>query len=81
MSNPSGHMTFIQRRINVDATSWRCMDVNATMYKGYVRIGCKFSALFSVIWHIYTEYLRNFWRFREKRTVSLNFKFKYILNE
>ena len=33
---PSGHMTFIQRRINVDATSWRCIDVNATLYKRHV---------------------------------------------
>ena len=24
---------FIQRRINVDATSWRCIDVIATLYK------------------------------------------------
>ena len=28
----SGHMTFIQRRLNVDATSWRCIDVEATLY-------------------------------------------------
>ena len=26
-------MTFIQRRLNVDATSWRCIDVEATLYK------------------------------------------------
>ena len=24
--HPSGHMTLIQRRLNVDATSWRCID-------------------------------------------------------
>ena len=28
---PSGHMSFIQRRLNVDATSWRCIDVEATL--------------------------------------------------
>ena len=28
----NGHMTFIQRRINVDASSWRCIDVDATFY-------------------------------------------------
>ena len=28
----NGHMTFIQRRLNVDATSWRCIDVEATLY-------------------------------------------------
>ena len=26
-------MTFIQRRINVDATSWRCIDVDATLFQ------------------------------------------------
>ena len=31
-------MTFIQRRTNVDATSWRCIDVNATLYKRHVPI-------------------------------------------
>ena len=35
----SGHLTFIQRRINVDAASWRCIDVNAMLYKGQVPAG------------------------------------------
>ena len=30
---PNGHKIIIQRRINVDATSWRCIDLNATLYK------------------------------------------------
>ena len=30
---PSGQMTFIQRQINVDATSSRYIEVNATLYK------------------------------------------------
>ena len=29
---PGRHMTLIQRRLNVDATSWRCIDVEATFY-------------------------------------------------
>ena len=29
---PSGHMTFILRRFNVDTTSSRCIDVEATLY-------------------------------------------------
>ena len=36
---PSGHMTFIQRRLNVDATSWRCIDVEATLYRRHVSAG------------------------------------------
>ena len=30
------HMTFKQRRLNVDATSWRCIDVEATLYRRHV---------------------------------------------
>ena len=29
-------MTLIQRRLNVDATSWRCIDVEPTLYKRHV---------------------------------------------
>ena len=32
-------MTFIQCRIDVDATSWRCIDVYATLYKRHVPAG------------------------------------------
>ena len=28
---PSRHTTFVQRRLNVDATSWRCIDVDAML--------------------------------------------------
>ena len=37
---PSGHMTFIQRRLNVDATQWRCIDVEATLFYRHVPTGC-----------------------------------------
>ena len=37
--HPSGHITFIQRRLNVDATSWRCIDVEATLYRRHVSAG------------------------------------------
>ena len=36
---PSRHMTSIQRRLNVDATSWRCIDVETTLYKRRVPAG------------------------------------------
>ena len=39
MKNPSGHTTFIQRRLNVDATSWRCIDVEVTLYRRRVSAG------------------------------------------
>ena len=32
MNNPCGHMTCTHRRLNVDATSWRYIDVEATLY-------------------------------------------------
>ena len=32
-------MTFKQRRINVDATSWRGIDVNAALYNRHVPLG------------------------------------------
>ena len=31
-----GHATLRQRRINVDAISWRCIDVDATLYKRHL---------------------------------------------
>ena len=30
---PSGHMASIQRHLNVDATSWRCIDIEVTLYR------------------------------------------------
>ena len=38
-TTPSSHMAFIQRRLNIDATSWRCIDVEATFYKRHVPAG------------------------------------------
>ena len=32
-------MTLIQRRINVDAASWRCIDINAKLYERHVSAG------------------------------------------
>ena len=37
--SPSRQMTFIQRRLNVDAMSRRCIDVEATLYKRHVPAG------------------------------------------
>ena len=36
---PCGHATLKQRRINVDTTSGRCMDVDATLHKRQVSAG------------------------------------------
>ena len=33
---PSRHMALIQHRLNVAATSWRCIDVEPTLYKRHV---------------------------------------------
>ena len=38
-SKPNPHMTLIQRRLNVDATSWRYIDVEPTLYKRHVPAG------------------------------------------
>ena len=43
---PRGHI-FIQRRLNVDATSRRCIDVEATLYKLHVPAGCNDAMLTS----------------------------------
>ena len=32
-------MTLIQRRLNVDATAWRCIDAEPTLYKRHVPAG------------------------------------------
>ena len=36
---PCKHMTLIQRLLNVDATSWRCIDVGPTLFKRHVPAG------------------------------------------
>ena len=38
-SLPSGHMTFIQRCINADATSWGCIDIDMTLSQRCVLAG------------------------------------------
>ena len=38
-NQPSGHMALIQRRLNVNATSWRCIDVETTLYSRHVPAG------------------------------------------
>ena len=40
---PSRHRTLIQRRLNVDATSWRCVDVEPTLFKHHVPAGYSFT--------------------------------------
>ena len=39
MTYPSWHLTSIQCRLNVDATSWRCIDVEVTLYRRHVSAG------------------------------------------
>ena len=36
---PSGHMAFMQRRINVDVTPWRYIDVDTTLHRRDVHAG------------------------------------------
>ena len=38
-------MTLIQRRLNVDATSWRCIDFEPTLYKRHVPAGSSFTQI------------------------------------
>ena len=35
--HPTVHMTFIKRHFNVHAASWRCININATLYKPHVK--------------------------------------------
>ena len=44
---PSRHMTLIQRRLNVSATSWHCIDVEPTLHKRHVPAGTNFYAAWS----------------------------------
>ena len=39
MFQPSGHWAFGQHQINVEATSWRSIDVDATLYKKHMPAG------------------------------------------
>ena len=50
-------MMLIQRRLNVDATSWRCIDVEPTLYKRHVPAG-KYSC-FNDIFSDISSYARN----------------------
>ena len=45
-------MPFIQRRLKVDATLWRCIDVEATLYKRHVPTGMAVSAKPTVLFII-----------------------------
>ena len=77
----SNLMTFIQRRINVDATSWRCIDVDATLHKHHLPAGSHFSQFLlsqtavitnQTLWSL--EITRMNWiciRFRFGRSVSM----------
>ena len=43
--NVAATSSFIQRRFNVDAASWRCIDVDATLYKRHVPAEMTFIAI------------------------------------
>ena len=47
----SGHMTSIQRRLNVDAMSWRCIDVETTLYRRHVFAGTQLLHPHTLIWN------------------------------
>ena len=45
----SGHMALIQRHINVDATSWRCIDVDTTLFQSFVPTGMRLVQIMQVV--------------------------------
>ena len=47
---PSGHMTFIQLRVNVYATTWCCIDVDTTLYKRRVSVELISSVIVKCLW-------------------------------
>ena len=67
-------MTFIQRRLNVDATSWRCIDVEATLYRRLVSAGYILSKTFQIApgayWAFTRFSLRPSWSYKFKSTHS-----------
>ena len=48
-------MTSWQRRINVDATSWRCIDVDAALHKRHVSAGNIWKKNISWVWRELTN--------------------------
>ena len=59
-NSPSRHMTFIQRRLNVDATSWRCIDVEQTLYKRHVPAGQKLNGGWHFIHNLCGPYVHDY---------------------
>ena len=47
-------MQLIQRRLNVDATSWRFIDVEPTLYKRHVPAGIAWEFMSGVLKDAYT---------------------------
>ena len=46
-------MTLIQRRLNVDATSWRSIDVEPTLYKRHVPAGITYRCIVQFVYVFY----------------------------
>ena len=58
-------MTLIQRRLNVDATSRRCIDVEPTLYKRHVPAGIALAETSIQI----TRYMYTFFLFLEENII------------
>ena len=43
---PNGHAALRRRRNNVDTTTWRCIDVDATLYEHHVPAGQLFAFVY-----------------------------------
>ena len=65
-------MVLIQRRINVDATSWRCIDVNATLSQCCIPAGTVSDSLVMTCWERITAITSYF--------ISVHTKDSYILH-
>ena len=63
--NANRQRTFVQRRINVDATSWCCIDVNATLYKWDVPAANAPVTSNTDIMYIHFQTELNYWRGRQ----------------
>ena len=55
-------MTSIQCRLNVDATSWRCIDIETTLYKRHVPAGYVPICIIIDCWKLlFNDYIIHLW--------------------
>ena len=66
---PSGLMTFIQRCLNDDATSWRCIDVEATLYRLHVSARSEVSTRYQESFQ--QDMARSLWATMRKNNINV----------